>query len=112
LVPVGVFAILVAAALVDHYFRDEFYYLACSHRLAWGYVDHPPLSIAVLWVVRHIAGESLLTLRVTAALASALTVWLAGSIARRLGASAFGETLAMTGTAVAPELLPSAASIR
>jgi Dolichyl-phosphate-mannose-protein mannosyltransferase len=105
LVPVGVFAILVAAALGDHYFRDEFYYLACSHRLAWGYVDHPPLSIAVLWVVRHIAGESLLTLRVTAALASALTVWLAGSIARRLGASGFGETLAMTATAIAPELL-------
>ena len=98
----------MAAALGDHYFRDEFYYLACSHRLAWGYVDHPPLSIAVLWVVRHLAGESLLTLRVTAALMSALTVWLTGSIARRLGASAFGETLAMTATAVAPVLLAAA----
>lgn len=104
-VPFGVFALLVAAALVDHYFRDEFYYLACSHRPAWGYVDQPPLSIAVLWVVRHLAGESLLTLRVTAALISAVTVWLTGSIARRLGASAFGETLAMTATAIAPELL-------
>lgn len=101
----AVFAILVAAALVDHYFRDEFYYLACSHRLAWGYVDQPPLSIAVLWVVRHLAGESLLALRITAALASALTVWLTGSIARRLGASAFGEALAMTATAIAPQLL-------
>jgi hypothetical protein len=37
LVPVAVFAILVLTALVDHYFRDEFYYLACSHRLAWGF---------------------------------------------------------------------------
>jgi hypothetical protein len=105
LVPIAVFAILVATGLVDHYFRDEFYYLACSHRLAWGYVDQPPLSIALLWVVRHLAGESLLTLRVTAALVSALTVWLTGSIARRLGASAFGEALALTAAATAPVLL-------
>jgi hypothetical protein len=105
LVPVAVFAILVVAALVDHYFRDEFYYLACSHRLAWGYVDQPPLSIALLWIVRHVAGESLLTLRVTAALIAAVTVWLTGSIARRLGASAFGEALAMVATAIAPQVL-------
>ena len=25
------------------YFRDEFYYLACGHHLAWGYVDHGPV---------------------------------------------------------------------
>ena len=108
IIPLGLFLVLVATALVDHYFRDEFYYLACSHRLAWGYVDHPPLSIAVLWVVRHLAGESLLTLRVTAALISAVTVWLTGSMARRLGASAFGEALAMTAAAIAPELLGTA----
>ncbi len=24
------------------YDGDEFYYLACSEHLAWGYVDHPP----------------------------------------------------------------------
>ena len=27
------------------YFIDELYYIACSDRLAFGYVDHPPLSI-------------------------------------------------------------------
>ncbi len=27
------------------YNGDEFYYLACSEHLAWGYIDHPPLSI-------------------------------------------------------------------
>jgi len=104
-IPLAVFALLVASALGDHYFRDEFYYLACSRRLAWGYVDHPPLSIAILWLVRHAAGESLLTLRVAAAAAAAMNVALTGSIARRLGASAFGEAVAMTATAVAPPLL-------
>lgn len=34
------------------YFRDEFYYFACAEHLAWGYVDHPPLSIALLALVR------------------------------------------------------------
>ncbi len=105
IVPGAVFVLLMIAAGVDHYFRDEFYYLACSHRLAWGYVDHPPLSIAILWMVRHLAGESLLALRAIAALATAATVWLTGSIARRLGADRFGETLAMVAAAVAPEML-------
>ncbi len=27
------------------FFRDEFYYIVSSDRLAFGYVDHPPLSI-------------------------------------------------------------------
>ena len=29
------------------YFVDELYYLACSHHLAWGYVDQAPLIAAV-----------------------------------------------------------------
>ena len=32
------------------YFRDELYYLASTDHLDWGYVDHPPLSIALLAV--------------------------------------------------------------
>jgi Dolichyl-phosphate-mannose-protein mannosyltransferase len=105
LVPLGLFVFLIATALGDHYFRDEFYYLACSRRLAWGYVDHPPLSIALLWLLRHTAGDSLLALRVAAALVAALNVALTGSLARRLGASAFGEALAMIATAIAPLIL-------
>jgi len=108
LIPPAVFVLLVASALGDHYFRDEFYYLACSRRLAWGYVDHPPLSIALLWLVRHVVGDSLLALRVAAAAIAASTVWLTGSIARRIGASAYGETVAMTAVALAPVLLASA----
>ena len=108
LIPAGVFVLLIACALGDHYFRDEFYYLACTRRMAWGYVDQPPLSVALLWLIRHIAGDSLLVLRAAAAAIAALTVWTTGSIARRLGAGPFGEALAMTAVTVAPVLLATA----
>ena len=41
---------LLHLLVIERYgiFRDELYYLACSEHLSWGYVDHPPLSIAVL----------------------------------------------------------------
>ena len=44
-------------------FRDEMYYLACSQRMAWGYVDQPPGGVAMAWLARHLFGESLLGLR-------------------------------------------------
>ena len=104
-VPAIVVVLLMARASVDHFFRDEFYYLACTRHIAWGYVDQPPLSIAILWIVRHLAGESLLALRLVSALALAVSIWLTGSIARRLGAGGFGELLAMVTMAIAPEFL-------
>ena len=41
------------------YMSDEMYYFDCAERLAWGYVDHPPLSVFVLAGVRALLGESL-----------------------------------------------------
>ena len=31
-------------------FRDEYYYLACAQRPAWGFVDQPPFSIWMLFL--------------------------------------------------------------
>lgn len=104
-VPAAAMAVLTVVAFSDHYFRDEFYYLACTRRMAWGYVDQPPLSIAILWAVRHVAGESLLVIREVAALGLAATILLTGDIARRLGGGGFAELLAMIGVAIAPEML-------
>lgn len=84
------------------YFIDELYYLACAARPAWGYVDHPPLSILILAVSRRLLGTSLPALRVLPALAGAATVVLAGALARRLGARAFGQGLAALATILAP----------
>jgi len=76
------------------YFIDELYYIACSKHVALGYVDHPPASIFLLWLVRSVAGNSLLAMRAVAALAGAGTVVVTGLIARRLGAGLFGQALA------------------
>ena len=76
------------------YFIDEFYYIACTDHMAFGYVDHPPLSIAILWVVRSLFGDSLPVIRFLPALAGAAAIFMAALIARRLGAGLFGRAVA------------------
>src|SRR6185503_2134066 len=87
------------------YFRDELYYLACADHLDLGYVDHPPLSIFVLWLVRAVFGDSILVLRIAAALAGVLTVVLTGLLARTLGGGRMAQALAMTAVLIAPVIL-------
>jgi uncharacterized membrane protein len=84
------------------WFRDEFYYVACSDHLAWGYVDHPPLSIALLKLWRLAFGDSLWMIRMLSALAGAATIVATGWIARTLGGGLFAQGLAMTAALVAP----------
>ncbi len=76
------------------YFIDELYYLACAAHPAFGYVDHPPLSVIVLRAVRAIGGDALPVLRLLPALAGAATVFLIGRMAYRLGARPFGQAVA------------------
>jgi Dolichyl-phosphate-mannose-protein mannosyltransferase len=84
------------------YFVDELYYLACSHHLAWGYVDQPPLIAVITWLERVTLGDSLSALHFLPALAAGLRVLLTGLIARELGARRFGIALACVCVAVAP----------
>jgi len=74
-------------------FRDELYYLACGEHLDWGYVDQPPLIALVAWIARHLFGDWLVGLRLIPALAGAVTVWLAGKLARDLGGGPFAQIL-------------------
>ena len=83
-------------------FRDEMYYFACSEHLAWGYVDQPPLIALVIWLTRHLLGSSLFALRLPAALAGAVTVWLAGKLARELGGGRFAQAMAALGVSLVP----------
>jgi len=76
------------------YFRDELYYIACSKRLAWGYVDQPPLSIALLAATRAIFDDSAFAIRLPAAAAGGLCVVMVGLLARDLGGSRRAQWLA------------------
>jgi len=92
---------LVTNALGGYgYFRDELYYLASTRHLDWGYVDHPPLSIAILAVNRWLFGDSIFALRLLPALAGALTVALIMLLAHRLGGGRWAMALAGSGALV------------
>lgn len=84
------------------WFRDEFYYLACSEHLAFGYVDHPPLSILFLWIVRGLFGASIWAVRLVPALVLAGVVALVGRIAIEMGGGRFACAVAMLGAVCAP----------
>src|SRR3954462_16026521 len=88
------------------WFRDEFYYIACGEHLDWGYVDHPPLVAVVTATTRFLLGDSLVAIRLPAALAGAATVVLAGLLAHELGARRFGQGLAALAVLVATIYLP------
>ncbi len=106
-------ALIAFAKLVFHLatssgygiFRDELYYLACADHLALGYVDHPPLSILLLWLARRTHGDSLLAIRCLAALAGAASVFVAGLIARELGGRRGAQVLAALAVCFAPVFL-------
>jgi uncharacterized membrane protein len=98
--------ILHAFAITQYgWFRDELYYIACSRHLAWGYVDQPPFSIALLAVNRALLGDSLIALRVLPALAGAATVVIVGRLVHALGGGRFAQATACLGAVLAPVYL-------
>ena len=112
LVPILAFAFgaLVFHLLVNAFggygiFRDEFYYIACSKRLAAGYVDQPPLAMFLMAAGRALFGVSQLGIRVLPALSHALTVLLGGLIARRLGGRRTAVVLACLAATLAPMII-------
>ena len=97
---------LLANAFTPYgYFRDELYYLACSHHLAAGYVDHPPLSVLVLALVRTLLGDSLFALRLMPALAVSGTVVFTGLLVRQMKGRSWAVVLAGLSVVQAPIFL-------
>jgi 4-amino-4-deoxy-L-arabinose transferase-like glycosyltransferase len=87
------------------YFVDELYYLACSRRLDWGYVDQPPLIALIVRFAHALAGDSLRGFRVLAAVAGAAEVGLTALIARELGGKRFAQGFAALAALCAPAIL-------
>ena len=103
-VAVGRFLLPVASTLLAPvgYTPDELYYLACASHLAWGYVDHPPLSIVVLAGASQLLGDSLIALRWIPALCEALAVIITGALAREFGGGRSAQLVAALAAAAAP----------
>lgn len=98
------FCILLIPNVFEYYgyFMDEFYFIACSKRLAFGYVDIPPLAIFLLRIVRQFLGDSILAIRFFPALASASLTFLTGIITKRLGGNKFAQGLASLAVSIVP----------
>lgn len=83
-------------------FGDEFYTIALSKHLAFGYVDLPPLVPALMALSRVLLGESLFAYRIVPALAGAVTLVLACLITSEFGGKTFAVALNALGFIVTP----------
>lgn len=87
------------------YFRDELYFLAAGHHLAFGYVDQPPLTPVVARLSELATGDTLIGLRILPAFGLAFLVVATAAMSRMLGASRVGQLLAALAAAVCSEFL-------
>jgi hypothetical protein len=102
---VFLFLILIGVLSSYGYFIDELYYLSCSHRLAFGYIDQPPLSIFILYVNRILFGDSLFAIRWIPALTISATVFLTGIITKQLGGGRYAMVMSAIAVAGCPVYL-------
>ena len=102
----GAFVALEMAVSARYGFhRDELYFLACAHHLAWGYVDQPPFVPAVAWFSTHLFGTSTVSIRVFPAVAGGLSIFLTAAMARELGGGRKAQVLAACAAATSPQVV-------
>ncbi len=87
------------------YFRDEFYYIECARRLAWGYVDHPPLSMFISRISLELLGDSLRAIRFFPAVAGSALVYVSALIVMMLGGGRYAVLITGLGLIAAPVVL-------
>ena len=110
----GLAAVVVQLAVVAPFMsrygwdRDELYFLVAAHHPALGYVDFPPVTAWIGWVVQQVDARSLVALRVTSLAAGATTIMLTVFIARELGGGRLAQWLAAFAWALTPYILGSA----
>ena len=106
---IALFKFIILLIFANNYglFRDEFYYLACARHLDLGYVDQPALSIFILAISKTLFGQSIIGVRILAYIASCVTVFMAGLIARELNGGKFAQALAAVSVLFAGVLLGS-----
>ncbi len=81
--------------------RDELYFIVCGQRLAWGYVDQPPVVPMLAAWSYALSGDWLTGFRLIPALALSATVAMTAEFVRVAGGGRFAQWLAGLCTAVA-----------
>jgi 4-amino-4-deoxy-L-arabinose transferase-like glycosyltransferase len=87
--------------------RDELYYAVAGRHLQGGYVEFPPVTALLAALARVLFGWSLVGLRAFTILAAAATTLVGVLVARELGATRRGQTLAAVLIAFCPGMLAS-----
>jgi len=105
LIAAAAFAVEMAVSARYGYVRDELYFLAAGHHLAFGYVDQPPLTPLLARISAAATGNTLVGFRVLPALALAALVVATAVMSRLLGAGRTGQLLAALGAATCAEYL-------
>ena len=105
LIAVGAFAVELAVSARYGYVRDELYFLAAGHHLAFGYVDQPPLTPLLARIWSTVTGNTLVGFRILPALAMAALVIATAAMSRILGAGRTGQLLAALAAATCAEYL-------
>ncbi|MHB1909050.1 MAG: ArnT family glycosyltransferase [Nitrososphaerales archaeon] len=86
------------------YFRDELYYIVAGQRLAFGYVDFPPMIAFLAYILNFIAKDSLVSIHVIPALASSAIVAMSSKIASELGGGKRAQILSAVGAVFSASL--------
>src|SRR5262245_3124913 len=105
LIAAGVVLLLLAVAGRYGYHRDELYFMACGRRLAWGFVDQPPLTPALARLSEILFPDSLVGLRLWPALMVGGLVVVTSLTVRELGAGRTGQIAVAVCAAATPGFL-------
>lgn len=93
------------------YAAEELMVLACSDRVAWGYVDVTPTTAHLTLLGRIVHGSSLFAIRIAPALAGGALVMLGALLVRRLGGGRFAVQFAALCLALSPPLLAAGSTL-
>jgi 4-amino-4-deoxy-L-arabinose transferase-like glycosyltransferase len=94
---VALLVVLVVTSGAYGYHRDELYFRVLGFSPRWGYVDQPPLTPLLARASVALLGDTVMAIRVPAAVCAAFTAVLLALLARELGGGRAAQVMAALG---------------